>query len=121
MSLPLGEPSSPNKEYMLWWSITLRERHTMTTTTTDDHILTALAQTRLTSMPGHIACAVRQAMYDDGYLQDFGDGDMKTFSPFDGMESEFTWEREAYVRAALESLAPLERAHITTDTAVEES
>lgn len=74
------------------------------TTAIDEDFLTALTQTRLTDMPGHIACAVRQAMYADGYLQAHGDGDIKTFSPFDGMEDDFAWQREAYIRAALETL-----------------
>lgn len=62
------------------------------------------SQTRLSEMPAHIAEAVREAMYADGYLQDHGDGDMQTFSPFDFMEPEYHWLRETYVRTALTAL-----------------
>lgn len=77
----------------------------MHTSITTNEQTAIYAQTRLGDMPSHIAEAVRQAMYDDGYLRDHGDGDMKTFSPFDGMEDEFYWQREAYVSTALEALA----------------
>lgn len=66
------------------------------------------AQKRLGDMPSHVAEAVREAMYADGYLKDHGDGDIKTFSPFEGMEDEYYWLREAYARTALEQLAAKE-------------
>lgn len=78
-----------------------------TSTSTTDQASTHV-QKRLGDMPPHIAEAVREAMYADGYLQDHGDGDMKTFSPFDAMEDEYYWLREAYVRTALEALAEKE-------------
>lgn len=75
------------------------------TTMTVDEQASIQAQNRLTEMPPQLAEATREAMYRDGYLQDFGDGDMKTFNPFDSMEPEFYWLRVAYVKSALEALS----------------
>lgn len=69
-----------------------------------DELVPVYASRRLTEMPTNIAEAVREAMYADGYLRDHGDGDMQTFSPFDFLEEEYYWLREAYVRTALASL-----------------
>lgn len=68
---------------------------------TSEELVTQYTRTRLNDMPTHIAEAVREAMYADGYLHKHTDGQMQTFSPFDFMEPEFKWLREQYVRTAL--------------------
>lgn len=60
---------------------------------------TKLASTRLSEMPPRTADAVRQAMTDDGYLT------TTTYSPFDLMEPETHWLREAYAHTALTQLS----------------
>lgn len=80
----------------------------MSTITSTPDQASIYAQKRLGDMPPHIADAIREAMYADGYLQDHGDGDMKTFSPFDDMEDHYYWLREAYTLTALKNLAEKE-------------